>query len=144
MSRADLLEASLRNALTVIRALSTPAEIDNRGHKLPTLSMVHEARAFEREVMKALGPDGPLAAGPALAQVEPIGTGNVQDIPSRLREIADQIERGEHGDVVQLAWVMTDGVPRREPAVGLLGPAIAVGPELHLLLTRGALVIAGP
>lgn len=44
-------DALLRNSLTVIRALTAPAEPDNRGHKLPTMAMVEHARKFERATM---------------------------------------------------------------------------------------------
>lgn len=67
---------------------------------------------------------------------------NVQDIPARLRALADQIERGSMGPVHQLAWVISDGTPRAEPIVGLLGSAAHTGAELHLLLARGMAVIS--
>jgi hypothetical protein len=74
------------------------------------------------------------------AAVVAIPAGNLADIPARLRAIADQIEAGDYGEAQKLAWVIDCGNGRID--VGLLGHASAIGPELHLLLTTGALTIA--
>lgn len=71
------------------------------------------------------------------AEIVPPPIKNVQDIPARLRTLADQIEAGSYGDVKQLAWVITEGIQRQQPSVGLLGAATHVPSELHLLLARG-------
>ena len=41
------------------------------------------------------------------------------DIPSALRELADQIERGEHGDAFSLMWVIDTG--NSQMSLGLMG-----------------------
>jgi hypothetical protein len=62
------------------------------------------------------------------------------EVPARLRDLADQIERGEHRDAHNLAWVIDCG--NGDIRMGLLGRAATVGAELHLLLTAAALRIA--
>lgn len=65
---------------------------------------------------------------------------NLQDIPARLRGLADQIERGDYGDTHNLAWVIDCG--GGDIKVGILGAVGMIGPEAHLLFHVGALKIA--
>ena len=41
------------------------------------------------------------------------------DIPSALRELAEQIERGEHGEAFSLMWVIDKG--NSQMSLGLMG-----------------------
>lgn len=59
---------------------------------------------------------------------------NLADVPARLRAFADEIERGDYGDSVQLAWVIRGDAIR----VGILGQAAQPVETAHLLFTAGA------
>lgn len=63
-------------------------------------------------------------------------TGNLADVASRLRDLADAIAEGHFGDAHTLAWVIDCGNGHTE--VGFLGrtPGVA-GAEAHLLLAIG-------
>ena len=56
---------------------------------------------------------------------------SVQDIPARLRELADDIELGNYGDAHSLGWIIDEG--DGIISVGLLGTASCPAAELHLL-----------
>ena len=59
----------------------------------------------------------------------------VDDIPRMLRNLADGIEQGKHGESHNLAWVLDCG--DGEIKVGLLGTAAELAPTLHYLLALG-------
>lgn len=60
---------------------------------------------------------------------------NLADVPTTLRTLADNIEKGEFGECLSLAWVMDqgDGVV----AVGLIGHSQSPGPHAYYLLGLG-------
>ena len=60
--------------------------------------------------------------------------GNLLDIPESLRTLADRIESGDYGQVLNLGWVIDDG---DEVNVGLLGSCSNSVSEAHILLSRG-------
>ncbi len=64
------------------------------------------------------------------AKLTVVPTTCANDIPGVLRLMADQIDRGEYGEVHNIAWVMDHdgGVD-----AGLLGKAGEIGPTAHLL-----------
>mgnify|MGYP003402815768 FL=1 len=65
----------------------------------------------------------------------------MQDIPGMLRNLADDIESGELGNVSQVVYVLDAGEGAVD--VGLLGTAAAVGAEAYLLLAAGQKHILG-
>lgn len=67
------------------------------------------------------------------ATLHVIDTGNLQDIPGTLRNLADQIEKGEFGKVEALAWTLdcTEGY-----ALGMIGGGHPS--EAHLLFSVAA------
>ena len=64
---------------------------------------------------------------------------SVQDIPGRLRELADLVESGRYGDAHNLAWVIDGG--SGVVHVGLLGAAAEHGVTAHFLFAIGQLKI---
>ena len=65
----------------------------------------------------------------------------VQGIPGMLRNLANDIESGELGNVSQVVYVLDAGEGAVD--VGLLGAAAAVGAEAYLLLAAGQKHILG-
>lgn len=65
----------------------------------------------------------------------------MQDIPGMLRNLANDIESGELGNVSQVVYVLDVGEGAVD--VGLLGTAAAVGAEAYLLLAAGQKHILG-
>ena len=61
---------------------------------------------------------------------------HANDLPTKLRKLADQIEAGEFEDAHSLAWVLDCGNSRIE--IGLMGKAESPGVEAHFLFTLGA------
>jgi len=59
----------------------------------------------------------------------------MHDIPGMLRNLANDIESGELGNVSQVVYVLDAGEGAVD--VGLLGTAAAVGAEAYLLLACG-------
>ena len=57
---------------------------------------------------------------------------NVGDIATGLRNLADQIEKGERGHAHNLVWVIDRGDGHLD--VGMLGPAAEPGAVGHMLL----------
>jgi hypothetical protein len=68
---AELASSFLNNALLVIRGLTACASADNRGHKLPSMAMVHEAREWERATMKWLNENRPTPKVESEIGIEP-------------------------------------------------------------------------
>lgn len=56
----------------------------------------------------------------------------IQDIPSGLRKLADDIESGKFDDAHNVAWIIDCGNSRIE--YGLLGKAASPGAEFNILL----------
>jgi len=73
------------------------------------------------------------------ADVVPLPTAVLRDVPAMLREWADAIEAGEHGEVRRCALVL-DADGRIKVATAGEGEPAA---ELHLLLCMGASVVLG-
>lgn len=65
----------------------------------------------------------------------------VQGIPGMLRNLADDIESGELGNVSQVVYVLDAGEGAVD--VGLLGMAASMGAEAYLLLACGQKHILG-
>lgn len=65
----------------------------------------------------------------------------VQDIPGMLRNLADDIESGELGNVSQVVYVLDAGEGAVD--VGLLGMSASMGAEAYLLLACGQKHILG-
>lgn len=65
----------------------------------------------------------------------------VANVPEMLRNLADDIESGELGNVSQVVYVLDAGEGAVD--VGLLGTAAAVGAETYLLLAAGQKHILG-
>lgn len=63
-----------------------------------------------------------------------------EDIPGRLRELADRIEAGEFGEIHSIAWVADCG--GGNVAVGLVGASPLEGPQAHILLHMGMLKLS--
>lgn len=59
---------------------------------------------------------------------------NIQDIPRALRTLADQVEKGELGNVRAIVWVVD--VPDAPVELGLIGACAEVAPTAHLLLGK--------
>ena len=70
-----------------------------------------------------------------LAEVKTLPTGNLSDVPSRLRALADSIEAGDFADAHNLAWVIDCGNGRLE--IGLLGRCAELSSTLYYLLGLG-------
>ena len=64
-------------------------------------------------------------------KVVEIKTGNLGDIPNGLRRLADQVERGDYGDVHNLAWSIDCGSGRIE--IGMLRKAPEAGVTAYYL-----------
>jgi hypothetical protein len=59
-------------------------------------------------------------------------SGNLADIPARLRNLADQIERGEFGNVRNVVWVVA--TRSEEIETGLLGTSpLPAADACHML-----------
>ena len=69
-----------------------------------------------------------------LLEFPKIDTG-INDIPQALRDMADAIERGEHGDAHNLAWVIDAG--NGDIRVGLFGKTASAGADAYYLLGLG-------
>lgn len=67
------------------------------------------------------------------AQLHVIQTGNLQDIPGTLRNLADQIEKGEFGAVEAVAWTLDSDTGY---ALGMAGGGHPS--EAHLLFSVAA------
>ena len=65
----------------------------------------------------------------------------VANVPEMLRNLANDIESGELGNVSQVVYVLDAGEGAVD--VGLLGTAAAVGAEAYLLLAAGQKHILG-
>lgn len=59
---------------------------------------------------------------------------DITDIPATLRRLADEIERGELGNVTHLVWVADSGAEKIEVDLGLIGKAGESLALAHLLL----------
>lgn len=60
---------------------------------------------------------------------------NVGDIPKSLRNLADQIERGDYGDCHNIVWVMDEG--DSNISVGLMGKSAEPAPLAYFLMGLG-------
>lgn len=69
--------------------------------------------------------------------VVPIGVTNVNDIPAKLRQLADDIEGGGYGDVRGLVYALTDGGDVCADMMGRIGAIEACG-----LFTLGNAMVA--
>lgn len=56
-------------------------------------------------------------------------------VADKLRELADQIEGGDHGRVHSVSWVADCGDGKVE--VGFIGNSPLPGPSAHLMLSMG-------
>ena len=63
-------------------------------------------------------------------------TRSINNLPERLRTLANQIEMGDFDDAHTLAWVMDCGNSRIE--IGLMGKSESPGIEAHFLMSLGA------
>jgi hypothetical protein len=72
------------------------------------------------------------------ATLHVIPSANLQDIPAMLRKLADEVERGEHGEVVECA-VVTSG-----DGLNVFGFGGADGRVAHYLLCCGARKLEEP
>ena len=61
--------------------------------------------------------------------------GSEESIAEQLRTVADQIERGEFGEVLSLSWVADLGGNQVE--VGFVGNSPLPGAATHLMLALG-------
>lgn len=60
---------------------------------------------------------------------------HLQDISAQLRQLADEIEAGDYGQVNQLAYVADCGADNIQ--VGLMGQSTSAGAEAYLLFGVG-------
>ena len=66
-----------------------------------------------------------------IAEVKALPGGDIRDVPTRLRALADDVESGRFGDAHALAWVIDCG--NGTIKLGLLGAAAESAPTAHLL-----------
>lgn len=73
-----------------------------------------------------------------LAEVVPLYETNLRDIPAMMRKVADEIERGDYGDVADAVFVLFGS----EEGLHVFGWGAQDDASSHLLLTAGALRLA--
>ena len=73
------------------------------------------------------------------ATLHVIDRGNLRDIPGTLRNLAEQIERGEFGQVYAIAWTLDCNEGR---AHGLMGGDHPSEAHLHFSVAAAAMVQA--